>query len=158
VIPVQQRIWSTGDTQMITERIEEAAAVHRRGGGTDLAMALMRGGRGVTDWLQALRGVGAGAVGGLRTAAVPLDSLYGVLDDPRKTPAVRAAAAVALAASEDPGAHQRIRIAADATAHPRLRIAFERAAGGAADAELAEVLEEIEEVDERAGARVDPAG
>ncbi len=144
VLPVEQRVWGTGDTEMIAERIEQAAAVHRRGGGAGAATALTRGERSIAEWLQVLRGIGAGAVASLRTAAVPLDSLYGVLDDPKKAPAVRAAAAVALAASEDAGARQRIRIAADATAHPRLRIALERAADGAADADLGEALDDVE--------------
>ncbi|RLB66137.1 MAG: hypothetical protein DRI90_00175 [Deltaproteobacteria bacterium] len=135
-----------GDPQkdFIFREAQAALADHRKTEGTRLS-TLDRGGRTAADWVRDLRGIGGGAQAGHRSAAAPLDDLWTMLEDPRTEVEQRAASAVALAASGDANAGQRIRLLSRATANPALQRAFE----AAADDDLEQLEEAMAAIDER---------
>jgi hypothetical protein len=147
-LPVSQsgRLW--GDPAvtlaLVEERIREAREAFRHGGTAADAALLRRGERDVGAWVTALRSIGAGANADLRTAPLPRESLFRIVEDPAAHAADRAAAAVALGSDLDDESKARLRSAAEATAAPRLRIAIEKAAGGDGEAELEAALAEID--------------
>jgi hypothetical protein len=143
-LPTAQGNWGEGQTAVLLERIREAVETFRQGGAAADAALLRRGDRGVGEWIIALRSLGAGANADMRTAPVPRERLFRVVEDPAAPAADRAAAAVALGSESDEESRARLRAAAAATAAPRLRIAIEKAADGEEAAELEAALAEIE--------------
>jgi hypothetical protein len=129
LIPITSNEWGNWDSlRIIEERINEGMASFREGGAAADAALLKRGERAMSDWIAALRSLGAGANADLRTAPVPRDRLFRIVEDPAATPADRAAAAVALGGDLDDDGRTRLKAVAAATAAPRLRIAIEKAA------------------------------
>jgi hypothetical protein len=120
-------------------------AVDERGASPAFATELLRRGeRDVRAWIQALRAAGAGSRADARTAALPTDTLFRIVEDPRLGSAERAAAAVALdAAGLDDAGRQRLTAAANATAGPKLRVVLQ-AARDADDEALAEAMAAME--------------
>jgi hypothetical protein len=143
--------WDAQHLATVEMRLHQAFVTWQRGGDVADEAKLRRGERSVGAWVNALRAMGAGADAGPRTAPVPRDRLWSIVEDPRADLAVRAAAAVALggtAAGED---RDRLRVAAGVTAAPKLRIAIE-AAASEDDAAVEEALAALaQERDERAG-------
>jgi len=129
-------------------RIDEAMARLRRGDVEVDAAVLRRGERALGAWVTALRSLGAGANADLRTAPVPRERLFRIVEDAARPSVDRAAAAVALGRDLDDEGRVRLRSAAEATAAPRLRVALEKAAGAEGDAELEAALADIEEGEE----------
>jgi hypothetical protein len=129
-----------------------AARVHQafeaylaRRGSADMSEALARRARSPSEWLTALRALGAGANAGMRTATVSHERLWEIVGDPSAPAARRAGAAVALASRGSEEDRSRVRIAAKGIAEPKLRFAVEKSADEAAsDAELCEALGELE--------------
>ncbi|NUO47500.1 MAG: hypothetical protein HOV80_01445 [Polyangiaceae bacterium] len=142
-IPVSKQ---DGEQDLAHQRILQAFQAYEARRGSADTEALARGSRTPMEWLTALRGLGAGAGAGLRTAHIALDRLWSIVEDPSAAPAARAGAAAALGSSASKQERARIRVAAETIAEPRLRIAVEKAADEAiAEAELAEALAEVEE-------------
>jgi hypothetical protein len=103
-----------------------------------------RGGRRVEVWLRELAAL-ADDPSSFRSAAVPADALWRILDDPSAAATARAGAAAALRSRLDDEGRARLRVVADACAAPRLRVALARIAAGAEDARLHEALEELDD-------------
>jgi hypothetical protein len=140
-----------GSGLIIEERLREALE-RFQGDASDDEPRLQRGDRAMRAWTTALRAMGAGADAGPRTAPVPRDRLWRVVEDPQADPRARAAAAVALGgayADEDRG---RLRAVAEATAAPTLRAAIAAAAEDEGDAAITEALAALEEEQARKGA------
>jgi hypothetical protein len=132
LVPVTQGDRSSQEIAVIEERIQEAMESFRRGGSAAEAALLRRGERKVTEWVAALRALGTGANADMRTAPVPRERLFRIVEDPAASPPDRAAAAVALGAPGgdlDAEGRARLQLAAKSTAAPRLRFAIETAAG-----------------------------
>ena len=139
-LPTGQTDIARSEAAALLERIDEARQARRAGhvATTDL---LVRGARTISEWMEALRKVGAG-VHTLRSNALPIDTLLDVVENPAAPPSQRAGAAVA--AASDPSARARIRIAAETTASPKLRIALDRIAEESTpEAEIASALEDL---------------
>lgn len=138
---------------LIEERLHDAMdAFHRDGTWVDAAL-LRRGERAVGVWVVALRSIGAGANADLRTAPMPRDRLFRIVEDPALPAIDRAAAAVALGGDLDEQTRTRLRSVADATAEPGLRLAIEKAVGDEDEAEIEAALTEIEGKDSGRGVR-----
>jgi hypothetical protein len=106
-------------------------------------LPLERAGRSSADWLRGVRAVMSGAAG-YRDAAVTDDVLWAILEDPRREPSTRLAAAAALAESAgDPG-RARIRVVAEASAMPRLRLALEYVTEAQTDQQLEHALRVVD--------------
>lgn len=104
---------------LLADRIRGAM---RRAGTLEVdASALERGGRDVGAWIGALRELSRGT--GYR-AAVQREDLVFLVEDARRPPEVRVAAAIALGAA-DPHERARLRIAADSSSIPEVREALE---------------------------------
>jgi hypothetical protein len=137
-------------TELVAERIREALESARRGDPAHDAARLGRNARAVGDWVRALRALAAGAVDH-RTAPIPEDRLWRVIENPNAAPGARAGASVALAPSLDEAGRARVRVAAQATASPKLRVALEAAAAPEADeAALEHALAELDAEEHRA--------
>jgi hypothetical protein len=108
---------------------------------------LARGSRDVKGWVDALRSIGVGANSSFRTAPIAPDQLLRVVEDPRATPATRAAAALALGADLSDVERTRLEAATRAVAEPKLRVALERVTSKCPDAELEATLAELDEPD-----------
>jgi hypothetical protein len=102
---------------------ERVAALDR---GQPARPELARDARTPGAWIAALRGLGSGATGAHRSTAVDTERLRLTVVDPAASVADRAAAAVALAASEGDG--HELRRVARGIGHPRLRVAVLAAA------------------------------
>ena len=142
-IPTGQARWSDQSAAVIEERIREAMEAHRSGGAAADAAMLRRGGREVSDWVSALRAIGAGANADMRTAPLPRERLFRIVEDPASAAADRAAAAVALGTDLDDESRARLRSAAEATAAPKLRVVIEAAADSFEQAEIEAALAEV---------------
>jgi hypothetical protein len=129
---------------LIKERIEEAMDAYRRGDTESAEAALRRGARSNAAWIAALRAIGAGANAGPRTALMPEDRLWRIVEGPMVNPTARVAAAIALGAGGEGERRARLHAAAGATAAPRLRLAIENVAQGTDGAALENVLAEME--------------
>ncbi len=125
-------------------RLTEAMASYRAGGTAGDAARLARGSRETKAWLASLRAIGSGANVDARTAPLPREQLFRIVEDSATDASARAAAAVALGMHLDAEGRARVRSAATATAAPKLRIALEAIAEGAADPELEAALAEVE--------------
>ncbi len=124
----------------LVERIEEGLLAARASAGEFLPYLPARADKPVRQWLEELRGFGMG-MATHRTAAADPEALARVVESAAATPKDRAAAAVALAASD--GGVPRLRVAAEAVAEPKLRVAIDAVAGGD-EAALEEALDELE--------------
>ena len=151
-IPTGKARWDE-QSNLIKERLREAMEAFKEGGTAADAAMLQRGSRAVADWVTALRAIGAGANADMRTAPLPPERLFRIVEDPTCTAPERAAAAVALGTDLDDEARARLRSAAAAVAAPRLRVAIEAAAGSSAEAELEAALTELEEHEPKARAQ-----
>jgi hypothetical protein len=145
-IPLARATANEDGSFIVEERIREALATHHHGGLAADSAALRRGQRDVREWVAALRALGAGANADMRTAPLPPERLFRVVEDPASGSSDRAAAAVALGSDLDDAGRARLRSAAAGVAGPRLRAALETAASeaeqGALEAALAEVEQE----------------
>jgi hypothetical protein len=130
---------------MVIERMSQALREHRANKAEAAIRSALpdRAGRDAREWVQALRRAGSGGNDDHRTAAVRSDVLWRVVEDPAAPPQERAVAAVALSATLDDGAKQRIRIAAEATAAPEIRAVLEAVAAEADEAELARAVRRV---------------
>jgi hypothetical protein len=109
-------------------RIAEARAAYASAGASsDVATVLARGDRDVGSWSAALKAL-LGDARTYRTPAVPPETLWRVLEDPRQPATARAGAAVALRGTLDDEARGRLRVATATCASAELRGAFEAAA------------------------------
>lgn len=107
-----------------------AAGARARGGQrpTPVAEVLDPGERELPAWREALSRL-LRAEGRYRSAAVDLEDVADVLEDPAAPPRLRIGAALALRGSDEPRARVRVRLAAEACAEDRVRAALEAAAG-----------------------------
>ncbi len=107
-------------------RIEAGVRRHKDAQRSAEDALLARGGRSVGEWVAAMRALGATDAGGYRSAAIPRERLWEILEDPTNEPSARAGAAIALhAASRDPDTRARLAAVAARTAAPSLRVAIE---------------------------------
>lgn len=144
-IPVLAKRSSVRDEiYILHERIAQAIETWSRGEGVAHAALVRRGGRETSQWVRALRGIGAFANADARTAPVMPEKLWRIVEDPAAPADARAGAAVALGQSADEEARVRLRAAAAATAAPKLRIAIEAAAREEPDEALEAALAEVE--------------
>lgn len=150
-IPCGQKGWNNVDPNEIAQRIHEARDVHRRGGWEVDPKLFARGERTVSDWLVALKSLGAGAGADMRTASVPTDRLLRLIGDASAPGFARVAASIAAREQAPDEAKARARIAAVTTAEPTLRKSFEQVASADDDAVLAQALAELEAEDELPG-------
>ncbi|MFO0645901.1 MAG: hypothetical protein U0326_06660 [Polyangiales bacterium] len=98
-------------------------AMARAQGGPSAAFELLdRGGRSLDLWRDALKALISGRA--YRDVTLTRDDLSRALDDPEATPERRVGAALALAATGEPEAIERVRVAADACASDALREAL----------------------------------
>jgi hypothetical protein len=118
----------------LVERIRAGIEAYAKGGDDRLLGALERRGRPVPVWKEDLRRL-AQAEGGFRQQAIGREDFERVLADPSAPADRRVGAALALEATVDETAKDRIRVAAAASASPPLRIALEAAADGEVDEE-----------------------
>jgi hypothetical protein len=127
----------------MVEHANQAIAAERAREGERTSASLRRSKRSFDQWITDLR---ARSAGGYRDAHETLadEQLWNVLENVALTPAVRAAAAVALAPKLDDAGRGRIRVAAEATAAPHLRVAFDSAVEGK-DKRLLETLRDLDE-------------
>lgn len=139
---------------IVEERIQEAMETYRRGDAEGDAALVRRNGRDLAAWINALRSLGAGSNADLRTAPLPRERLFRIVESPTAAAGERAAAAVALGTELDEEGRARLRSAAEATAAPKLRIAIEQAAASADEEALREALSALEsEPEEKQAAR-----
>lgn len=143
-IPCGQKGWNHVDPGEIEQRIREARDVHRRGEWQLDPKLLARGERTLSDWLVALKSLGAGAGADMRTSAIPTDRLLSLIADAGAPGVARVAASIAALEQAPEEARSRARIAAVTTAEPSLRKSFERVAAATDDALLTEALAELE--------------
>jgi hypothetical protein len=154
LVPIGRRgAMDDPDIAVIEERVREAMEAFRPGGVAADAALLRRGDRGLSEWVAALRALGAGANADMRTAPVPRERLFRVVEDPACAPTDRAAAAVALAGAVDEEGRARLRTIAEATAAPHLRIALQKAADASHEAEAEAALAQLEHDEEPRRAR-----
>ncbi len=138
---------------LLHERISEAIETWSRGEGVAHAALVRRAGREASQWVRALRGIGAFANADARTAPVMPEKLWRIVEDPAAPADARAGAAVALGQTADEDARARLRAAASATAAPKLRFAIETAAKNEPDEALAAALAEVESEEPRSPQR-----
>jgi hypothetical protein len=112
--------------QAMAARIRESLAAHRQGGAPpDVAALVARGGRTAHAWLHALEAI-HDTRAAFRSAAVPEEQLWRIVENPSLDEATRAGAAVALRGQLDDEKKARLRVVAATSASPRLRVALER--------------------------------
>lgn len=149
-IPIMSKRSTVRDeVYMLHERISEAIDTWSRGEGVAHAALVRRSGREPSQWVQALRGIGAFANADARTAPVMPEKLWRIVEDPAAPADARAGAAVALGQSGDDEVRARLLSAASATAAPKLRIAIETAAKAESDEAMAAALAEVESEEAR---------
>lgn len=122
-------------------RARDALAAHRRGDPVDTAARLSRRGRPLGEWIRGL----LDRDGDFRSAPVPEDRLWQVVESSTATPTARAGAAAVLMRGAEEQGRARLRIAADACASPRLRVVLDKAASGAPEEEVHAALAEVED-------------
>jgi hypothetical protein len=106
-----------------------------------------RAGGRTREWVRAMRAIGS-APAGYRSAAMPRERLWRIVENPRADRVSRTGAALALSPGLDEGGRDRLFAAASSCAEPRLRIALTTAAANtgasATEDELAASLDAIE--------------
>ncbi|MBW2526445.1 MAG: hypothetical protein JRI23_19855 [Deltaproteobacteria bacterium] len=142
VLPTGSAHFDQGRCRGIVRRIRAAHDSFQRGESVHAEALLRRGERTHVDWVKALRSADAHA--SLRSAPVPRDRLWRIVEDVAVAPLDRAVAAVSLGRRLEADERARLEQTAVATAAPRLRIALDAVARGSDDEALGEVLEEIE--------------
>jgi hypothetical protein len=119
-------------------RVRTAVQARARLPRTEASLAVLdRAGRSLPQWRRALDRLGKRA-GDYRSISLSRDEMTVVVSDPGAKPQHRVAAALALAATGDPDALQRVRVAADTGVSPRMRIALEGIAEESPDDEAIE--------------------
>jgi hypothetical protein len=134
------------------DRLQEGLAQKPAATPADVETLLSRGGRATREWAAALRALGAGGLGGYRSASVPRDLLWSVAESPSAAPDARVAAAVALRRDLDESGRERLRVAAAATVAPKLRVALGNVLAEGADDE-GKVFLALDEAEEEARER-----
>lgn len=134
----------------IALRIADARSEHALHARIEDQVFLARGARSLDDWLRDMRAVGTGEAGAYRTASVPRERLWKILESPSADPSAREGAAIALHASLDDEERARLAAIAAKSASPRLRLAFDAVATADDDAPLRIALEEAESIDDHA--------
>jgi hypothetical protein len=112
-----------------------------------------RAGGRTREWVRAMRSV-VTPPADYRTASIPTERLWRLVEDPRVDRLARTGAAIALARGLDEAGRHRLAAAASSCAEPRLRVALATAAsdtGAASDEELAAALDAIESEGEDEG-------
>ncbi len=136
------------DGRMLVERIKAQVEAHRARATAD-ATLFARAGRETAQWIRDVVRVGAtdGTKASYRTAAVPPDALWRIVEDAAAPATARAGAAVALREGLDEEGRVRLRATADACAAPKLRVALEAVAEAETrdEGELCGVLDGIED-------------
>ncbi len=126
------------------ERVREVQAARARGADAIDTGFLARGGRDLAAWMAALRS-GAAPEGGMRSAPIPTERFWRIVEDASAGAVDRAAAAVAIGRQAAPEQRERVRIAARQTIEPALRKALECAVDEQAEEEVvAAALEAVE--------------
>jgi hypothetical protein len=138
-IPASGARMDDGRAAALAQRILDAREVYRAGGADEGAL-IVRGDRPHAKWVSELR---SREVVGHRTAAVPKDRLWRVIEDAAAEPVERAAAAVALGKELADAERERLARAAKTSAVPKLRVVLENVAD-AEEEELAAQLAELE--------------
>ena len=133
-------------TRGLSARIHAAWSAQEPSGSQSAAALLRRQGRGMTAWISGLRALGAGANADMRTAPIPRERLFRVVEDASIDPTTRAAAAVALGLELDDDGRASLHSAIAAMAAPKLRFAIEEAASphAADDRAIEAALAELE--------------
>jgi len=108
--------WAERDALLTLIRVSRDAEGSERTPRAPLALA--RADRAHLAWARALRAIGTGAYEGMRTSAVPADELLAVAESHRAPLVDRAAAFVALSASQEEETIHRLRVALERTAAP----------------------------------------
>jgi hypothetical protein len=126
-------------------RVRARIDAHRGASDVTVRSLLVRGGRRVCVWLRAL-GISSDGAASFRTAAIPPEVLWSVVEDSTAPPTARVGAAVALRRRFDDAARHRLRVVADACVAPELRLAFE-AATACDQGNLLGVLESVHDED-----------
>jgi hypothetical protein len=134
-----------GSARLTVLQIEQAKAACAEDASTEEAPLLGRGDRAPRAWVEKLRALGLGAHVAHRTAPLPPDRLWRLVESPGTRPTLRAAAAVALGPRLDARDRERLRAAASTTSAPRLRLALEGAASTTDQAELSALLSGVED-------------
>lgn len=141
-LPIERGALSDNEAPRVAQRIDEAKAIHDRGGADFDAHVLARHHESTEDWVRMLRGLTRLATH--RTSMVRATDLWKIVESHGAAPLARAAAAVALEPELGEPDRTRLRVAAATTAQPRLRVALDRVADGAADEAILEALAELE--------------
>lgn len=119
------------------ERLE----IYRQRATTSNAVSLLaRGGRTVDAWMKSLAAVNPKRAGSYRTAALPQDELWRVVEDATADPSARAGATVVLREALDDAGRTRLRVAIDGIAAPKVRVAMRAAADGESHEAMAQAL------------------
>lgn len=142
VLPIGPAQFDHGRSQGIAGRIRAAHDAYQRGESVHAEALLRRGDRTHVDWVRALWAPDAHA--SLRSAPVPRDRLWRIVEDVTVEPLDRAVAAVSLGQHLSADERGRLGQTAEATAAPRLRIALDAVAHGQDEEALGEALEELE--------------
>ncbi len=136
--------WATfklkGEGTTLASRLREAMDGFRSRVADDGAAWLARGERSRSEWVSALRSLGAGGGRSYRASPPSKEALWRFVEDPAADVDVRAAAAIALGASLDDAGRARLRVAARVTVSPKLRVVLEQEAAGATDEDELEEL------------------
>ena len=149
-LPIGEDQFGAGERcSQLVDRLRAALTAYRRLQVDEARVApLERGERSAEQWLNHLRSIGAGAHTGPRTAAVPHEQLWAIVETPTHDANTRASAAAALGSHADDEGKQRLRFIANSTAQPELRIALDSAAEGEHDA-LLEALDDMSKAPQR---------
>jgi hypothetical protein len=138
----------------LVERILAQLAA-RRGRTNGEPPSFARAGRETEAWLREITGA-TDANASYRTAAVPPEELWRIVEDAAAAPTARAGAAAALRdVLDDPG-RVRLLAAADACAAPRLRVALETVASSEDEADLHGAFARLDDPDPPKHNRVRP--
>lgn len=148
-LPTGQGRTARDEASRLLHRIRAAHEARSAGHVARTTDLLARTNADTTEWIRALKRVGAGAFDH-RRAAVRIDDLLAVVEDASLPPLQRASAAVAAVASGEEDASRRVRVAASATASPELRKVLARIADTTEEEELAAALDEVERGQKRA--------
>jgi hypothetical protein len=138
-LPTGAPSWDGGNAEMIEARINDARRVHEQGDAAPMAL-LQRGEREHRAWVRALR---TRDLTDLRSAAVPKDELWRVIEDKGADAIDRGAAVIALGPELSPDERGRLKKAAKVIAAPKLRVVLDDAPDAAED-DLAEMLADLE--------------
>ncbi len=132
---------ATGErNRALVERLVQARIAWRESEGVSHVAALARSGRSHEAWIHELCAISETAGAGYRSAALPEDTLWRVVQDPSESVEQRIGASLALRRSLHEAGRARLAIAAEASASPRVRIALVAVAEVEDDARLAELL------------------